>query len=112
MTKSNDPNPLSEPVFYILLSLASGQKHGYAILKDLETLSERSVMLSTSTLYSALTRLEDQGLVQRISVEAPTAPGLPRKVYELTPQGLNLLNVETRRLQRQVAHASRFLALD
>jgi PadR family transcriptional regulator, regulatory protein PadR len=112
MTKTSESNPISEPVFYILLSLASGQKHGYAILKDLEMLSERSVMLSTSTLYSALTRLEDQGLVERIPVVASTAPGLPRKVYELTPQGFNLLNVETRRLKRQVEHASRFLALD
>lgn len=42
--------PLREPTFYILLSLAPGEKHGYAILKDVEALSESRILLSTSTL--------------------------------------------------------------
>jgi DNA-binding PadR family transcriptional regulator len=112
MSEPSGTVPISEPVFYILLSLASGQKHGYAVLKDLEMLSEGHVVLSTSTLYSALNRLEDQGIVRRIPGEAPTAPGLPRKVYELTPQGLSMLHTEMRRLKKQLALASRCLAFD
>jgi PadR family transcriptional regulator, regulatory protein PadR len=104
--------PLSEPVFYILISLGKGPKHGYAILKDVEVMSEGSVVLSISTLYSALTRLEDQGNVQRNKAEGVVAPGLPRKVYELTPQGLRMLNAEMGRLKRQVALARRYLAFD
>jgi len=47
--------PLTVPTFYILLSLAPGKKHGYAILGDIARLSKGEVQLSTSTLYSALT---------------------------------------------------------
>ena len=61
--------PLSEPVFYILLSLASGQKHGYAILKDVESLSQGKLLVSTSTLYGAISRLQDQGWIEHIDVE-------------------------------------------
>ena len=91
---------VSEQVFYILLSLASGRKHGYAILKEIEAISDGALLLSTSTLYGALSRLEDQGIIRRVPAKQNTAPGLPRKVYELTPKGLNLLNLETERVQR------------
>ncbi|MEJ2600053.1 MAG: PadR family transcriptional regulator, partial [Anaerolineales bacterium] len=101
----NAPNhqsaqPISEPVFYILLSLAVGRKHGYAILKDVEWLSQESVLLSTSTLYGALGRLEARGYVERVPADGEPAPGLPRKVYALTPQGRDLLHAEARRVQR------------
>jgi len=58
--------PLTEPTFYILLSLAPEKRHGYAILKDVEALSNGNVSLSTSTLYGALGRLLDQGLIERV----------------------------------------------
>ncbi len=49
--------PLREPTFLILLSLADGEKHGYAILKDVSEISQGKVLLSTGTLYEALARL-------------------------------------------------------
>ena len=52
--------PLSEAVFLILLSLAEGPKHGYAIMKDVHELSAQRVSLSTGTLYGALKRLLKQ----------------------------------------------------
>ncbi len=58
-------NPLTEAIFYILLSLTDGKKHGYAIMKDIRYLSEGEVQLSTSTLYNALNRMEEQGLINR-----------------------------------------------
>lgn len=100
---------VSEQVFYILLSLASGSKHGYAILKEIEAISDGALRLSTSTLYSALSRLEDQGFIQRVPAQKDTTPGLPRKVYELTPKGLKLLNLETERIQRMSRIAQRYL---
>lgn len=93
--------PLTEATFYILLSLVPGRKHGYAILKDVETLSSRSVILSTSTLYSALQRLGEQGLISRVEDENQPAanPGLPRKAYILTEAGRKVLESEMARLQ-------------
>jgi|WetSurMetagenome_2_1015567.scaffolds.fasta_scaffold738317_1 PadR family transcriptional regulator, regulatory protein PadR len=99
---------LREPTFFILLSLAQGQKHGYAILKDVETLSAGKLHLSTGTLYEALTRLLDQDLIARINTEnrvekgAPEKsanPGLPRKAYILTEAGWKALKAETEHMQ-------------
>lgn len=99
--------PLTEPTFYILLSLAPGKKHGYAILKDVQTLSSGEINLSTSTLYSALSRLLDQGLIERIPGDAEdnAGPGLPRKAYVLSEIGRRVLNAETNRMQTLVATA-------
>lgn len=99
--------PLTEPTFFILLSLAPGQKHGYAILKDVVELSEGRVTLSTSTLYTALARLLEQGLVERVDndLTARTGPGLPRKAYVLSELGRRVIQAETARLESLTAAA-------
>lgn len=91
--------PLREPTFLILLSLADGEKHGYAILKDVSEISEGKVMMSTGTLYEALARLLDQGLIERVAETAATHPGKPRKAYRLTLLGQQVIQAETDRLQ-------------
>ena len=108
--------PLREPTFFILLSLIEGDKHGYAILKDVEALSGRRVQLSTSTLYEALARLLDQGLVTKVTAvshkETTSAhPGRPRKFYQLTQDGQRVVNAELIRLQGLVATAQQRLGL-
>lgn len=99
--------PLREPTFFILLSLANGDKHGYAILKDVEANSGGQVTLSTSTLYEGLARLLDQGLVARVEAADDEAshPGRPRKFYRLTGKGQQVLNAELARLQGLIAVA-------
>jgi DNA-binding PadR family transcriptional regulator len=98
--------PLTEPTFYILLSLAPGKKHGYAIMKDVRELSRERVNLSTSTLYTAIGRLLDQGLIERLSDdEEEVSPGLPRKSYALTDMGRRVLQAEMVRLQGMVREA-------
>lgn len=116
MDTSSEFLPLREPTFFILLSLAAGDKHGYAILKDVEMLSSDRVQLSTSTLYEALARLLDQGLVARVSAAKVHGgdvgrPGRPRKFYQLTNTGRRVLNAELARLQGLVDAAQRHLGL-
>ncbi|HKJ27603.1 MAG TPA: PadR family transcriptional regulator [Anaerolineales bacterium] len=91
--------PLREPTFFILLSIAQHKKHGYAILKDVETLSHEKVTLSNGTLYGALTRLQDQGLIARVDSEEPSESGRPRKAYQLTETGAAVLDAEINRMQ-------------
>jgi DNA-binding PadR family transcriptional regulator len=100
--------PLREPTFLILLSLAAGGKHGYSILQDVEALSHGKVTLSTGTLYEALSRLLDQGLIERFvesepeegaNSVSPPHPGKPRKSYRLTATGRELLKAEIRRME-------------
>ena len=99
--------PLTVPTFYILLSLAPGKKHGYAILGDVAHLSEGQVQLSTSTLYTALSRLLDKGLIRRVQGEPEDVarPGLPRKAYTLSELGRRVLEAETERLDGLVSAA-------
>ena len=110
--------PLRQPTFFILLSLVPGEKHGYAILKDVEAVSEGKVVLSTGTLYEAMARLLDQGLIERIdertldeerSEARQSHPGRPRKSYRLTRKGYRVLEAETNRLRTLVAAAQRRL---
>lgn len=109
MPAESDPQlPLSEPTFYILLSLAPGQKHGYAIMKDVAGLSDGRVRLSTGTLYGVLKRLLDQDWIERVDDGADGIgedAGRPRKAYRLTRLGRRSLEAETARLERLVAAA-------
>jgi DNA-binding PadR family transcriptional regulator len=98
--------PLREPTFYILLSLSPGPKHGYAILKNVEQLSEGSVLLSTGTLYGAIKRLLDRGWIRRVNDPIPNSTDRERKAYALTEQGQRVLNAEIARLQKLVSVAS------
>jgi len=115
MQTSNTPNSLSqlsEPAFFILLSLSSGRKHGYAILKDVEDFSAGQLVMSTSTLYGALGRMQYQGLIVRISVETDgkPRPGLPRKFYELSKSGRRALLAEMQRMRTLVSLADQRLS--
>jgi len=93
--------PLSEAVYSILLSLLPGPKHGYAIMKDVEDLSDTRVSLSTGTLYGALKRLLEAGWVERVEEEG-TEPVRDRKAYALTQLGTSILEAETARMQALV----------
>ena len=97
--------PLREPTFFILLSMARSKQHGYAILKAVEELSEGKISLSNGTLYGALTRLLEQGLIRRVEIDAEQNNRL-RKAYELTQDGLLVLNAETERLQKLLTTAN------
>ncbi|HML23460.1 MAG TPA: PadR family transcriptional regulator [Aggregatilinea sp.] len=97
--------PLSESTFFILLSLAREPRHGYAILKDVEALSQRRVVLSTGTLYGALSRLLDHGWVIRLDTGEPEESGRPRKLYRLSDLGQRILQAETERMEHVAAAA-------
>ncbi|UCF27583.1 MAG: PadR family transcriptional regulator [Chloroflexota bacterium] len=99
--------PLTETTLFIMLSLAPGPRHGYAIMKDVRALSHNRVELSTGTLYSALKRLLDQNWIRRTEDPDPIAAdgGRVRKVYILTDLGKNILQAEVDRLQSLVGVA-------
>jgi PadR family transcriptional regulator, regulatory protein PadR len=110
--------PLREPTYFILLSLATESKHGYAILKDVEDLSQGKVRLSTSTLYEAIARLLDQQLIERVPDDdrpprtgrgAEAHPGKPRKAYRITKTGLRVLEAEMDRMGDLISVARRWL---
>src|SRR5512133_476963 len=98
--------PLSEQVCFILLSLAPEPKHGYAISKEIQVLSQGRIVLSVSTLYTLLKRLLDDGLIERGGDESVVdESGRPRKVYQLTDFGQRVLSADLARLRSLLAVA-------
>src|SRR5215475_1865917 len=87
---------LTEPVFLVLLSLAEQPRHGYSILKDVQSLSGGRVLLSTGTLYGALERLLGDAWIER--VEEDNAPR-DRRTYRLTSLGRRNLQTEIERMR-------------
>lgn len=104
MPPADHPSFLTLPVFHILVSLADRERHGYAILKEIERRTAGAVTLSTGTLYAAIKRLLADGLVERTAGRAdPDVDDQRRIYYQLTPSGYALLQRETDRLAELVA---------
>jgi DNA-binding PadR family transcriptional regulator len=87
---------LSEPVFWMLLSLAGEPQHGYALMKDVEALSAGRVRLTTGTLYGALARLLEDKWIERF---ATPDTAREKQAYRLTAVGRARLRDETERLR-------------
>lgn len=104
MTETSVPQPLTEATFFILLSLAPGSKHGYAIMKEARILSDNRVVLSTGTLYGALKRLLEHEWIMRVE-DRENGTERERKAYTLTNQGQHALKLEIERLRRLVSTA-------
>lgn len=98
--------PMRRPTFFILTALAEAPRHGYGIIGRVGELSDGAVKLGPGTMYGALDRLVEQGLVvlDREEVEA----GRLRRYYRLTPGGRTELAAEVRRLEQdsRVGHAA------
>ena len=101
--------PLTETTYFILLSLSPKPKHGYAIMKDVQNLSEDRVILSTGTLYGALKRLLDQNWIVRLDDRDPRGNSRDRKVYELSQHGRRVLKEEIARLNKLLVAAEQRL---
>lgn len=97
--------PLTEATFYILLALVPDPAHGYGILKDVQRLSNGTINLSTSTLYTALGRLLEDGLIERVDNPDVEETNRPRKAYRLSAAGKIALEGEVQRMQRLVMAA-------
>jgi DNA-binding PadR family transcriptional regulator len=107
MTK-RDPEallPLTPAMFYVLVALADGETHGYAILKDVEELTGGSVRLSTGTLYGIIKRLLGDGLIRESGAAAKDDER--RRSYELTTFGRDVARAEAARLEQTLAIARR-----
>jgi DNA-binding PadR family transcriptional regulator len=89
--------PLTEPVLLILMSLADRPRHGYALIKDIESLSKSRVRLSTGTLYGALRRLLEDLWIERFEQEDTSRE---KQAYRLTPAGREQLLGELERMKQ------------
>ncbi len=91
--------PLRPVEFEILLVLAEGDQHGYAIIQQTEERTDGKLKLETGTLYRALRRLSEQGLVKPASKRpAPDLDDERRRYFAITPVGRQVAAAEARRM--------------
>jgi len=100
--------PLSAQVFHILVALAGGDQHGYAIMQDVASRSAGKLRLSPGTLYGSVKRMLEQGLI--VELRRDERPGGPddderRRYYRLTPFGRKVAKAEAARLAETLEQA-------
>lgn len=103
--------PLTPAVFHILLALAEGEKHGYAIMQDVEENSDGSVKMGPGTLYGSIKRMLAAGLIEECEERPdPEMDDQRRRYYRLTGLGQRVAEAEMERLASMVALAQTRLA--
>lgn len=95
---------MREPSFLILTALASGPLHGYAVITEVAGISEGRVRLRAGTLYAALERLAEEGLVRPAGEQV--VDGRLRRYFELSEHGEEVLAEEVVRLRRNAERAT------
>ena len=98
--------PLPPATFHILIALADGERHGYAIIQDIEARTDFALRMSAGTLYRSIQRLVEQGVI----VESAKRPARllddeRRRYYRLTPFGADVARAEMARLEQMVRFA-------
>jgi len=96
--------PLTAPVFHVLVALADGNKHGYAILKEVADRTEGKIQLSSGTLYAIIKRLLRDGLIDEID-ERPDHDDERRRYYGLTAFGRQVAAAEAERMEELLSAA-------
>ena len=96
--------PLTPVVLHILLALAGGDRHGYAVAQEVEQLTDGAIRLGPGTLYGSLRRMLDAGLIEESPARAGAgASDERRRYYRLRALGRRVLQLELERLARVVA---------
>lgn len=92
--------PLTQPMYYILLSLRE-ERHGYEIMQYVEWLTEKRVTIGPGTLYSLLSRFENDAYIRMVSQKDN------KKTYLITDLGTKVLNEDIKRLERLLNDSKR-----
>ena len=110
MSPSNIPSqdvdallPLPPATFHILMSVTDEDRHGYAIIQDVQARTDGELTLSPGTLYRSIQRMLEQGLL--VEAKRRPAPALDderRRYYSITPFGVAVARAEMRRLTQLV----------
>jgi DNA-binding PadR family transcriptional regulator len=104
--EADDFLPLPTAVFHILVALADRDRHGYSIMQDVSARTDGKVRLSAGTLYSAVHRMLEQGLIEELRENPdPDSDDERRRHYRVTRLGRDVAVAEARRLQDMLSQA-------
>ena len=103
---SRTARPLTPAMFHILLALAGGERHGYAIMREVDVLTDGAQRLGPGSLYGSIKRLLADGLIEECGERPdPAADDERRRYYRLTDLGRRAAGAEARRLETLVVAA-------
>ena len=109
MSKSSSSDsehlPLTPVVLHILLALADGERHGYAIAQEVEEASEGAIRMGAGTLYGSIQRMVAAGLIEEASRRGHGGEDERRRYYRATALGKRVLALESERLRKIVVLA-------
>ena len=109
MTATTDVDqflPLPPATFHILIALAREDRHGYAVMQEVEERTEGAIRLSAGTLYRSIQRMLEQGLIRETRKRpAPELDDERRRYYRITPLGEAVARAEARRMAELVRMA-------
>lgn len=100
---ANPDPPLAPTSFYVLFALATGEKHGYAIMQETRALSDQRFQMGPATLYTTIQRLLESGWIEE--VPGPAGSDTRRRYYCLTRRGRAALHQEMERMEALVRKA-------
>ena len=107
-TTRDDPDaflPLPTAVFHILVALADSDRHGYSIMQDVTARTDGKVRLSAGTLYTAIRRMLEQGLIEERRDIRSATDDARRRYYRLTRLGREVATAEARRVTDMLTQA-------
>ena len=94
----DDLLPLPAATFHILVAVAEGERHGYAIILDIEARSDGALRLSAGSLYRSIARMVEQGVIAEVTRRRTAEDDERRRYYRITPFGTAVARAEMRRL--------------
>jgi DNA-binding PadR family transcriptional regulator len=97
--------PLPPATLHILLAVVDGERHGYAIIQDVEARTDGDLRMSAGTLYRSVARMVEQELLVEVNKRRTRADDERRRYYRITPFGTAVARAEVRRLSQLVQMA-------
>jgi DNA-binding PadR family transcriptional regulator len=94
--------PLPPATLHILLAVSDGERHGYAIIQDVEARTDGELRMSAGTLYRSIARMVEQGLIVESVKRRSRNDDERRRYYRITPFGTAVARAELRRLEQLV----------
>lgn len=98
--------PLPPATLHILISLSDGERHGYAIIQDVEARTDGELRMSAGTLYRSIARMVEQGLIAEVTRRRSREDDERRRYYRITAHGGAVARAEVHRLSRMVEMAT------
>jgi DNA-binding PadR family transcriptional regulator len=107
--QADESSPISPQVFHILLALASGDQHGYAIMRDIADRTDGKLRLSPGTLYGSIKRMLEEGLITELRAnQRPKQDDPRRRYYHLTALGRKAVWAESKRMAQLLEQAREY----